>query len=327
MKKRCFCFALTAMLMFSVAGCMPSNTQEFAKTEAVKEGEGRKPALPEEIVLVNGMPEIAVYNTATDKVEKMDIETYVQGVLAGEMHNDWPMEALKAQAILARTFVLNFISEKNSMYDNADISTDIKEAQAYDASKVNARIQEAVKQTYGLVLTYNGRFPKTWFHAHAGGITELPSVALAYKDGDPGYARVLESADSDKAPDNIKQWKATFSLDDIEDACENLGINTGDITSFEIGSKGESGRAAYFVINGKKVSAPELRIQLGSTEMKSTLLTGIDIGDEDITFTGKGYGHGVGMSQWGAYAMAEFGDRAEIILSHYYPDTDLVKIY
>ena len=77
----------------------------------------------------------------------MDAEAYVAGVVAGEMKNDWPLEALKAQAILARTFVLRFVSEKESRYEGADISTDISEAQAYDESAVNDLVLQAVEET------------------------------------------------------------------------------------------------------------------------------------------------------------------------------------
>ena len=78
----------------------------------------------------DGVPVLDVYVVADEAVERVDIETYVEGVLAGEMKNDWPIEALKAQAILARTFVLKFLSDKESRYEGADISTDIEEAQA-----------------------------------------------------------------------------------------------------------------------------------------------------------------------------------------------------
>ena len=83
---------------------------------------------------------------------RMDAESYVAGVVAGEMPGDWPMEALKAQAILARTFVLKFLTEKTSRYSGADISTDIAEAQAYDADAINSRILTAVQETAGKVL-------------------------------------------------------------------------------------------------------------------------------------------------------------------------------
>ena len=90
-----------------------------------------------------GVPVLKVYNVEKESIEALSVEDYLPAVLAGEMAGDWPLEALKAQAILARTFVMQFVTQKKSMYEGADISTDIKEAQAYDASGVNDRIRQA----------------------------------------------------------------------------------------------------------------------------------------------------------------------------------------
>ena len=107
-------------------------------------------------------PMLNVYIVASDQLEPMDVETYLLGVVAGEMPNHWPIEALKAQAILARTFVLKFITEKDSNYPGADISTDIAEAQAYDATAINERIRQAVQETAGLILlTEDNTLPYT----------------------------------------------------------------------------------------------------------------------------------------------------------------------
>ena len=143
MKKRVLVLYLICLVCFAAVGCMRSTARQAVDEKAAN----AVPKLPEDITVVDGVPQISVYSVDSESIETMDLETYVQGVLAGEMRNDWPEEALKAQAILARTFVLNFISEKDSRYAGADISTDIGEAQAYDASNINERIRDAVKQT------------------------------------------------------------------------------------------------------------------------------------------------------------------------------------
>lgn len=284
--------------------------------------------LPASVEMVDGIPQILVYHTATKQIEPMNLEAYVMGVLAGEMRNDWPMEALKAQAVLARTFVLKFISEKQSIYEGADISTDIKEAQAYNAESVNERIERAVKETSGVVmLTQDGEFPYAWFHAHAGGMTELASVGLEYKEGDPDYLRVVESPDSEKAPTNVKNWTVSFSADEVAKAATATGVKTESVSSINLGKKGESGRVATLLINGQNVSAPALRLQLGSTELKSTLIRSVSLENGKVTFTGSGYGHGVGMSQWGAYAMAEEGKSYEQIIHHYFRNVSLASAW
>lgn len=133
----------------------------------------------------NGELLLRVYVVEDQQVEERELENYVKGVLAGEMKNDWPLEALKAQAILARTFVLKFVQEKESQYPGADISTDIEEAQAYDASAVNERIQQAVEETRGLVLSCEGELPYAWFHAHSGGMTEYARAGLGWEKDEP----------------------------------------------------------------------------------------------------------------------------------------------
>lgn len=258
----------------------------------------------------------------------MDIETYVAGVVAGEMPNDWPLEALKAQAILARTFVLKFITEKDSRYAGADISTDIVEAQAYDAGAVNARVLQAVAETRGeLLLTADDVLPYTWFHAHSGGTTELAVAGLDWQGDEPTYTRVIEGGDSADAPDSAREWAAEFTVADFLAACRKTGADPDGCTHIAIGQKGKSGRAVTLLVNGTTVNAARLRIALGSTQMRSTLLTSLRLENSIIRMTGRGYGHGVGLPQWGAYAMAQQGKSGEEIALHYYMGLHLVRAW
>ena len=138
-------------------------------------------------------PRLLVYVTSEEAVIPMAFEDYVAGVVAGEMPNNWPIEALKAQAILARTFVLKFVTEKDSRYPGADISTDITEAQAYDAAAVNDRVLQAVQETAGqILLTADGQLPYTWFHSHSGGITETAKDGIDWQGEEPPYVKAAE---------------------------------------------------------------------------------------------------------------------------------------
>ena len=287
------------------------------------------PALPDTLDYgEDGVPTIIVYDVADEQYKRLNIEDYVMGVLAGEMRNDWPMEALKAQAILARTFVLKFISEKQSKYDGAAISTDISEALAYAPDQINDRIKKAVNDTRGEVLSANGELPYAWFHAHSGGKTELPVEGLDFDQENPSYLRIVESPDSDSAPTTVKNWSATFTAAEVAKAAKDAGVDVGNtVTSIEPGKKSDSGRTVYFLINGRKVSAPALRLNLDSTKLKSTLLTSVELKDGKITFTGSGYGHGVGMSQWGAYALALDGRTAEEIIGWYFSGVGVASVW
>lgn len=273
-------------------------------------------------------PLLNVYVVAQDAMASMDVETYVAGVIAGEMPNDWPLEALKAQAILARTFVLKFVTEKDSKYPGADISTDIAEAQAYDAEAVNARILTAVQETAGLILlTEDGALPYTWFHSHSGGMTETAADGIDWNGGEPSYTRVTEGLDSPDAPDSVKAWTATFTAAEFIAACRDAGADVSTCQSVKVGQKGKSGRAVTLLVDGTAVNAARLRISLGSIQMRSTFLTELAVEDGMIRMSGRGYGHGVGMPQWGAYALAQDGWSGEKIALHYYSGLRVVRAW
>lgn len=284
----------------------------------------------------NGELLLRVYVVEDQQVEERELENYVKGVLAGEMKNDWPLEALKAQAILARTFVLKFVQEKESQYQGADISTDIEEAQAYDASAVNERIQQAVEETRGLVLSCEGELPYAWFHAHSGGMTEYARAGLGWEKDEPAYmqpSRGTEPEQLSDAKENQQlqaaaEWKADFTFAEWTAACQKQGVQVEPHagSQLQISQRGESGRAVTLEIDGQSVNAADLRLALGSTKMRSTLLTSLKIENGKVHMAGKGYGHGVGMSQWGAYGMAQEGKSAEQIIKHYFQKVEIAQI-
>lgn len=314
---RCFAVLACMLIILACTGCM--HNQESAKSSL--------PEIPSRLSRTeDDTPILKVYNTANKSTEEMDVETYLMGVVAGEMKNNWPLEALKAQAILARTFTMKFVNDKASAYEGADISTDVTEAQAYNADAVNDRIRDAVNRTRGMVMVADGEFPYAWFHAHSGGVTELPSKALEYKE-DPAYLTSVKSSESDAAPEDVKSWTAEFSLDQVRQACKDAGTEVGIIESFEIGKIGESGRAVTFLVNGKEISAPSFRLQIDASKLKSTLIDSVEVKSEKVIFKGKGFGHGVGMSQWGAHKMASDGKSAEEIIHHYFNGVELVELW
>ncbi|MBQ7655564.1 MAG: SpoIID/LytB domain-containing protein [Clostridia bacterium] len=333
MWKKTGCILMAVLLSLLLCGCGISGGAEETKKNTQDEEnntqENKKPPLPEKLEVTDeGVPVLKVYQLDEEETKEMDLETYLLGVVAGEMKNDWPLEALKAQAILARTFVLKFCTEKESKYQGADISTDIEEAQAYDATGVNERIEQAVGETRGLVLSYHGELPYAWFHAHSGGVTERAVEGLNFEKEEPGYTKVTQGRESVQAPDDTREWKAEFSEQEMLDALKSIGIqDIKQIDSVEVGKKGESGRAVTLRINGENVSAPELRLALDSTRLRSTMITDIDVLDGKVVFSGKGYGHGVGMPQWGAYGMAEEGKTAEEIVRYYFDDVTVEKLW
>ena len=313
---------LLALAIFLASGCAAESPQKVPRGLVC-------PSLPETMpVSEDGVPLLQVYVAEENTIREMDAETYLKGVVAGEMKNDWPTEALRAQAILARTFVMRFVSEKSSRYEGADISTDISEAQAYDASAVNEAVRQAVESTEGMVLvTPEGELPYTWFHAHSGGRTALAREALGWQEDEPSYTRVTEGLDSPDAPPEAQAWEASFTEADFLAACHRAGATVEAIDTLAIAEKGPSGRAVTLSVSGTEVNAARLRMELGSTVMRSTLLTALSFDGKEVAMAGLGYGHGVGMPQWGAYSLALDGWAGEEIALHYYNGLSLCSLW
>ena len=343
-KKLIYAIAAFAVMLFVFTGCRNNNdpsASPISQTpspwpsplgtinlvpDPTASKEAALPKIPDAISAGNAEPTIKVYITKNKQIKEMKLEEYVAGVVAGEVWPDWPEEALKAQAILARTFVLQFIAEKGqSKYEGAHISTDITEAQAW-SDDVSDSIKKAVSQTKGMIVAYKGDYIIPWFHSNAAGKTATAKEGLAYDKNEPPYIVSVESDDS-LAPADEKIWSHKFSVDEVLKACKELGHDFKTIDSISIGEKGPSGRAVYIKINGTNVSAVNLRLKLDSTVFRSTLITQVDVGDGKVYFEGKGYGHGVGMSQWGANKMAKDGKKAETIIKHYFKNVEVGKIY
>ncbi len=287
------------------------------------------PDLPKKLQANGAQTKLKIYDIKTKKISELPVEEYLCGVLAGEMRKDWPAEALKAQAIIARTFLIDFLSENevSAVSKDADISTDPKESQAYDVSGIDDAIRKAVKETSGQVIVYDGKFIKAWFHSSSGGKTADAVEGLHYKDGNLPYIVSVDS-DESQTPKEFTEWTNTFTTDEITAALHTMNIDVGDtIESVKIGQTGSSGRATTLTINDKEVSAPEFRLAMDPTKFRSTWLTEVKFDGKKLTVSGKGFGHGVGMSQWGAFQMASSGANAQDIIQHYFKDVQIASLW
>jgi len=291
---------------------------------------GGVPAIPQQISRgASKEPTLRVYMKDTKEVKEMKFEDYIAGVVAAEMEPSWPMEALAAQAILARTFTLQKIAKEGGVPSrNADASSDIEEFQAYDASRINDRVRQAVQRTRGEVAAQNGQFIRAWFHANSGGLTADAMEGLGFdKEPTPYVVPVEDAISMQSAPEEQRTWIASFSKAEVKKAVQQVGPNVGDFNNIQIVERGASGRATKFGIGSAVVSGPAFRLAIGSTKMRSTLIESITVKGDRVTFKGKGYGHGVGMSQWGAKGRAEQGQKAEDIVKAYYQNISIHKIW
>lgn len=280
------------------------------------------PAVPFQRNLIKE-PTISVYFHETDDVREMKIEEYLEGVVAGEMNPGWPREALAAQAIVARTFTWKKILDGGVPERGTDASTNEQEFQAYSAEAVTDAVEDAVRMTRGEIVTHQGEPILAWFHASSGGRTATAQEGLEFDDEPTPYIQVVKDVDLTED----LEWQRSFSLQEIETAAREVGVNTGPVRSIKIGRKGPSGRALTLRINGKTVSAPQFRLALGSEAMRSTLLTSISISGGKVMMRGRGFGHGVGLSQWGAWSMSNDGKSPEEIVSFYFKNTRIERLW
>ena len=291
--------------------------------------EVKKPALPSNLQGDTQDPTIQVFVVETGKVESMKVEEYLCGVLAGEMRDDWPDEALKAQAIIARSFLLHFLDEKGgSALADADISTDIQESQAYDVAGITDKIRKMVKDTKGMTMAYEGDYVIGWFYSCSGGITAMAAEGLNYNKPEPPYIQMVTSDDS-AAPDEFRIWDARFTKAKLQEAFQTMGLKITDFSTVSISKRGPSGRCTELMFGDTPVNCVDLRTALDAKVFRSTLLEDIswDASKGILSVNGKGFGHGVGMSQWGAFTMATEGKKAEEILKYYFKNVELVKMW
>lgn len=271
-------------------------------------------------------PMITVYMADTAEKRSMPLEQYLEGVVAAEMVPDWPLEALKAQAVVSRTLTLNAIEQKTvQRIHQTDVSTSKEELQAYNAKKVNDRVREAVRSTRGLVLTYRGAFVNAIYSSCCGQKTAVKEESFAREiPYDVGCFQSVECPCYEFAPEREKYWTLKISGQEWK----NAAGYTGPAENVKILEKGPSGRALYIGADGKGVLGSEVRQRLGYDRMRSTLITSIVYQqDGTVYLEGKGWGNGMGLCQWGAYAWGQKQQTYDYILHYYYKDVTLQKLW
>lgn len=277
-------------------------------------------------------PKLSVFVNETGQIHEMMLEEYIAGVVAGEMFPDWPVEAYAAQAIFARSFTMDFIST-GGVKDKygADVSTSIQETQAFNPEAVTNDIKKGVEMTRGEVMTYDNRFVRGWFHAYSGGITARAKEGLDYKEEEPPFTASVELPENEYVPDDVKEWTAEYSAAELNGLLGTAGLNVGDIQGLEITEKGPSGRVTLITVTGTQgeetISGPEFRLAVDSTKMKSALVRDFTFENGVLTITGTGYGHGVGLSQWDAFMLAEEGKSPKEIVETFFEGIEIRKIY
>lgn len=285
--------------------------------------------------------EIIVYNTRNKVIEKMDLDEYIVGVVAAEMPASFEMEALKAQAVAARTYALGRALGKYGSgaerHYGAHVCTDSTHCQAwitkemyrswYPNSSVEeswAKIEEAVYSTSGLILTYEGEIINPLYHANSGGITEdiqevwssvseVPYLKSVYSEGESDYSSYEKKVVLTGEEVREKLMKAYPEIVFLGPVSEDVEVvqhtNSQRVKEIRIGS---------ITIPGTKFRE---MFSLASTIMEINFI------EEDVMeVTTYGFGHGVGMSQCGANELAQKGRDYEYILKYYYTGVEVETI-
>ncbi|MBR0135672.1 MAG: stage II sporulation protein D [Clostridia bacterium] len=263
---------------------------------------------------------------------KMDLEEYLVGVVAGEMSASGEPEALKAQAVAARTFTALHMAGKTRCRSGCTVCDDVTCCQAYaDEERLRtlwgssydayiAKIRAAVKDTEGIVSVYDGELINAFYHASSGPSTESSEEVFAMA---LPYLVSVDSCEGEHEMVSRQEFTCEEAFKKLNEAFPEAELKLPfGAQDFDIWGRTKSGRVQLVRLGATVVSGAQLRRALG---LKSTAFE-IERKGDAIVFTCTGYGHGVGMSQLGANEMAKSGAGFEEILEHFYTGSSLSKL-
>ena len=266
---------------------------------------------------------VRVYREDLNVIDNIPLEEYVAGVLAGEMPVDFEIEALKAQAVAARSYVMKQIERNikkeydvvdtvtNQVYlDKEYLMTVWKSSYTDNMNK----IKTAVLSTKGEYLSYDGKVAEALFFSTSPGVTENSEDIFTSK---VAYLRSVESKWDEISP--VYETSKTYTLNEFYNL---LGLTYNNNLQIEILEKTQTGRIKKIKINNKEFTSNTIcsKLSLRSTYFEITQSGNI------VIINNKGYGHGVGMSQYGAQGMAKYGYDYKSILEYYYTNIEIKKI-
>jgi stage II sporulation protein D len=270
---------------------------------------------------VRGDLEFRHIDRAVRVINHVPLEDYVAGTLGREVYTNWHKEMLKAQAVVTRTYGLHQMARNSGRAFDVGSGTGSQVYGGVDAETES--VKRATKKTRGEYLAYRGRPILAVFHSASGGRT-APAEEV-WGERIP-YLISVEVPNEEDSPDTY--WRATVSRTTLGRSLAPFGLAVGSIRGVDVTERSANGRAARIRIRGTKetqtMSARTLRTALGASVIRSTLFEIRDAPD-GYTFVGSGHGHGVGMSQWGAQAMAKDGAGYREILQTFYPGTTLTE--
>ncbi len=255
-------------------------------------------------------------------VNHINLEDYIKGILYHESSHYWPMEALEAQAIVCRSYAV-YQRQENKGKD-FDVTCDIYSQVYGGRTSERYRTSKAVDETKGIILTYKDKPIPGYYHATCGGHTQDASL-LWNIDLEP--LKGVTCGFCKESPHF--NWHYVLSINEIEEKIKDAGYPINNIKNITILGRDKSGRVTDLKITCDKkeikISAKIFRNKIGPNIIKSTNFN-VNLIKADAVFTGFGWGHGVGLCQWGAYFMAKLGSNYKEILAYYYPQANVETI-
>ena len=276
---------------------------------------------------------IKLLHLKTGIVEDVAIDTYLCNVVSAEMPADFDIEALKAQAIVARTYTIYKI--RNKKHENADICDSSNCCQAWISKEDRLarwdeslresnwnKIEEAVNDTKGKIITYQNEPINAFFHSNSGGKTEVP-VNVWGGSGYP-YLQTVETSGEDSYTQYASEviLNEQELLDKLKTKYSDIAIDFSNLQDIKILEYTDSNRVKTVKFGNHNISGVEARTLLG---LKSANFS-ITQENGKIKFSVKGYGHGLGMSQTGSDSMAKQGNSAKQIIHHFYTDVEIKEV-
>lgn len=263
---------------------------------------------------------IKVKDEKTGNIMEIPFEEYIKGVVSGEMPASFELEALKAQAVAARSYALYHMNggeyDVTNTTSNQVYLTEEEQRQRWkeDYEEKSNKIKEAIKETEGQYLTYNGETVNAMFFAASVGKTENSEEVFVTE---VPYLRSVSSQWDEASP----VFNDVIRID-LKDFYEKLSLPYSETLNIDILEKTSTGRVKKIKINGQELNGRDVASKLS---LRSNFFE-INKEDKTLTIKTKGYGHGVGLSQYGANGMAKEGYKYDEILKHYYEGTEIKKM-
>lgn len=257
-------------------------------------------------------------------VNELGLEEYVAGTVRAEASEKWPAEALRAMAVVARTYAI-FLQQRNVGRRYHVVAGNQDQNYAGRVADDSPAL-EAARATAGQVLTWDGRVFPTFYHSDSGGFTEPPHTVFS-GEGIPPLPGVRDEFSLD-SPNYA--WAVTLPLATVGERLRQGGLDVGEVTGLAVLERSPSFRVVSIAVEHTRgttaIKGTEFRRMLGYDVLKSTLFVPVPGPDGAVRFEGRGWGHGVGLSQFGAKGMAERGYSYRQILEYYYPGTRLATL-